>query len=69
MSTAIGVLGSVILFVIGLAFLIPGIIGTAVTSKTKRFVKPLRVLFIICLILGIAFCAAPLLVYIFTLLV
>ena len=66
MSTALGVLGSIILIVIGIAFLIPGIIGTAVTSKIKRAAKALRVVSVIALVIGICLCATPLVVLLFS---
>ena len=66
MSTAFGVLGSIILIVLGLAFLIPGIIGTAVTSKIKRPAKALRVLALIALVIGICFIATPFVVTLFS---
>lgn len=60
-----GALGLVILFVIGLAFLIPGIVGTASTSKIKHGPKVLRVLSIISLVLGIVLCVLPAIIMLF----
>ena len=59
MASIFDILGIVILFVIGLAFLIPGIVGTAVTGKVKHGPKAPRVLSIIALVLGIVLCVLP----------
>lgn len=69
MESVIGVLGIVILFVIGLAFLIPGIVGTAVTGKIKHGPKAPRVLSIISLVFGVVLCVLPFLIACFILLV
>ena len=60
MTIVIGVIGCIILFIIGLALLIPGIIGTAVTGKAKIGTKAIRVLSIIAMVLGIILCVIPL---------
>ena len=57
-----GVLGIVILFMVGLAFLIPGIVGTAITSKVKHGPKAPRVLSTIALVIGIVLCALSVLI-------
>ena len=52
----------IILFVIGLAFLIPGIVGTILTSKFPHSPKVLRVFSILFMIFGILLCVLPLLI-------
>lgn len=53
---------AIILFVIGLAFLIPGIVGTAITGKVKHGPKVPRVLSIIAMVIGIAMCVLAVLI-------
>ncbi len=60
---------TVLLFIIGLAFLIPGIVGTAITGKIKHGPKAPRVLSILALVFGIALCVVPFLVSIVTVLI
>lgn len=58
----IGVLGIVMLFIVGLAFLIPGIVGSAVTSKIKHGPKAPRVLSTVALVIGIVLCSLSVLI-------
>ena len=53
-----GILGT-LLFIIGLVFLIPGIIGTAITGKFKHGPKAPRVLSVMALVFGIVLCVVP----------
>lgn len=53
---------AVVLFAMGLAFLIPGIVGTAITGKVKHSPKVLRVLSILALVFGIVLCVLAVLV-------
>ena len=62
MSTAFGILGTILMEVFGMAFLIPGIIGTAVTGKVKHGTKVARVFSVIALVIGIILCATPIVV-------
>ncbi len=50
------------LFVAGLTFLIPGIIGTVITNKVKHGSKVLRVLSIIAMVIGIGLCVLAILI-------
>ena len=59
---------TIVLFFIGLAFLIPGIIGTAITGKIKHGPKAPRALSIIAMVLGIVLCVVPFLITIIALL-
>lgn len=53
---------AVVLLAIGLAFLIPGIVGTAITGKVKHGPKAPRVLSIIAMVIGIVLCVLAFLV-------
>lgn len=61
-------IGVIILFFIGMAFLIPGIISTAITGKVKHGPKAPRVLSIIALVIGICLCMLSALLLILALL-
>ena len=53
---------AIMMFFVGLVFLVAGIVGTIVTGKVKGSPKVLRVLSIIALVLGIAMCALGILI-------
>lgn len=61
LGNVIGIL-AVMLFFIGLALLIAGIVGTIITGKAKNSPKVLRVLSIIALVIGIGLCALAVLI-------
>lgn len=52
----------VILFFIGLGFLIPGIVGTTITGKIKHGPKAPRVLSILAMVFGIVLCVLAVLI-------
>ena len=56
LGNVVGIL-AIMMFFVGLAFLIAGIVGTIITGKVKGSPKALRVLSIIALVLGIVMCA------------
>ena len=60
----------VVLFALGLALLIPGIVGTIITGKVKHSPKVLRILSILALIFGIVLCVfaflSPFIITLFT---
>ena len=64
MTGVAGILGIAFLFMIGLAFLVPGIVGTIVTSKVKHGPKVLRILSIISMALGIAMCVLAFILFV-----
>ncbi len=61
LGNVVGIL-AVMLFFIGLALLIAGIVGTIITGKAKNSPKVLRVLSIIALVIGIGLCALAVLI-------
>ena len=61
LGNVVGIL-AIMMFFVGLAFLIAGIVGIIVTGKVKGSPKVLRVLSIISLVFGIALCALGVLI-------
>lgn len=61
MANVVIILG-VVLLMAGLAFLIPGIVGTAITGRIKHGPKAPRVLSIIAMVIGIVLCVLAFLV-------
>jgi hypothetical protein len=61
LGNVVGIL-AIMMFFVGLAFLIAGIVGTIITGKVKGSPKVLRVLSIIALVIGIGLCVLAVLI-------
>ena len=61
LGNVVGIL-AIMMFFVGLAFLIAGIVGIIVTGKVKGSPKVLRVLSIIALVIGIGLCVLAVLI-------